>query len=58
MRTGDGARVPFGPQPDTILEINTALGSSERHSPPGGGVPVPPVTSVHPEAPDNLLEVL
>ena len=21
-----------------------------------GGVPIPPVTSVHPEAPDNLLE--
>ena len=23
-----------------------------------GGVPIPPVTSVHPEAPDNLLEAL
>ena len=23
-----------------------------------GGAPIPPVTSVHPEAPDNLLEVL
>ena len=23
-----------------------------------GGAPIPPVTSVHPEAPDNLLEAL
>ena len=58
METGDGVRVPFGPQPDTIPEIYTAPGSSERHSPRGGNVPVPPVTSVQPEAPDNLLEAL
>ena len=58
MGTGDGAQVPFGPQPDTIPEIYMAPGSSERHSPPRGGVPVPPVTSVQPEAPDNLLEAL
>ena len=32
--------------------------SRERASPKGGGVPVPPVTSVQPEAPNNLLEVL
>ena len=54
MGTGNGARVPFGPQP----EIYTAPGSSERHSLQGGNVPVPPVTSVQPEAPDNLLEAL
>ena len=58
METGDGDRVPFGPQPDTIPEIYTALGSSERHSPQGGSAPVPPMTSVQPEAPDNLLEAL
>lgn len=58
MGTSDGAQVPFGPQPDTIPEINTAPGSGERHSPQGGSVPVPPVTSVQPEAPDNLLEAL
>ena len=58
MGTGDGARVPFGPQPDTIPEIYTAPGSSEPHSLQGGNVPVPPVTSVQPEAPDNLLEAL
>ena len=58
MGTGNGGLVPFGPQPDTIPETNTALESSERPSPKGGGVPVPPVTSVQPEAPDNLLEAL
>ena len=58
METGEGIRVPFGPQPDTIPEIYTAPGFNERHSPQGGSVPVPPVTSVQPEAPDNLLEAL
>ena len=58
MGTSDGARVPFGHQPDTIPEIYTAPGSSERHSLQGGNVPVPPVTSVQPEALDNLLEAL
>ena len=58
METGERVRVPFGPQPDTIPEIYTAPGSSERHSPQGGSVPVPPVTSVQPEAPDNLPEAL
>ena len=58
MGTGNGGQVPFGPQPDTIPETYTAPESSERPSPKGGGVPVPPVTSVQPEAPDNLLEAL
>ena len=58
METGDGGQIPFGPQPDTISEIYAAPESSERHSPKGGNVPVPPVTSVQPEAPDNLLEAL
>ena len=58
MGTGDVDQIPFGPQPDTIPETYTAPESSERHSPQGGGVPVPPVTSVQPEAPDNLLEAL
>ena len=35
-----------------------APGSSEWHSPQGGNVHVPPVTSVQLEAPDNLLEAL
>ncbi|XP_073362821.1 uncharacterized protein [Aegilops tauschii subsp. strangulata] len=58
MGTGDGARVSFGPQLDTLPEIYTAPGSNERHSPRQGSVPVPPVTSVQPEASDNLLEAL
>ena len=58
MGTGDGGRVPFKPQPVTIPEIYAAPESNERHSPKGGDVPVPPVTSVQPEAPDNLLEAL
>ena len=58
MGTGDGCQGPSGPQPDTILETYTAPESSERPSPKGGSVPVPPVTSVQPEAPNNLLEAL
>ena len=58
MGTGDGGKIPFGPQPDTIPETYTAPESSERPSPKEGGVHVPLVTSVQPEAPDNLLEAL
>ena len=58
METGDGGQIPFGPQPDTISEIYTTPGSGERHSLQGGNVPIPSVTSVQPEAPDNLLEAL
>ena len=58
MGTGDGCRVPFGPQPDTTPEIYAAPESSERHSLKGGNVPVPPVTSVQPEALDDLLGAL
>ena len=58
MGTGDGGRVPFGPEPDTIPEIYAAPRSSERHSPKGGNVPVSPMTSIQPEAPDDLLEAL
>ena len=58
METGNGGHVQFGPQPNTIPETYTAPESSEQPSPKGGGVPVPPVTYVQPEAPDNLLEVL
>ena len=58
METGDGGHIQFGPQPDTIPETYTAPESSEQPPPKGGGVPVPPVTSVHQEAPDNLLEAL
>ena len=58
MGTGAGDQVQFGPQPDFIPETYMAPESSERPSPKGGDVSVPPVTSVQPEAPDNLLEAL
>ena len=58
MGTGDGGRVPFGPEPDTIPEIYAAPESSERQAPKGWNVPALPVTSIQLEAPDNLLEAL
>ena len=58
MGTGDGGRVPFGPEPGNIPETYAAPESIERHAPRGGSVPIPPVTSIQLEAPDSLLEVL
>ena len=58
METGDGGHVQFGPQPDTVPETYTAPESGEQPPSREGGVPVLPVTSVQPEAPDNLLEAL
>ena len=52
METGDGGHVQFGPQPKMVPESGEQPPSRE------GGVPIPPVTSVQPEAPDNLLEAL
>ena len=48
----------FGPQPDTVLETNTAPESSRRPSSAGEGVPVPPATSAQPEASGALLAAL
>ena len=47
----------FGPQPNTAPEPSMVLDSGRR-SPVKGGQPSVPVSSVHPEAPDNLLEAL
>ena len=58
METGDGDHVQLGPQPNTIPEAHTALESGKQPPSKEGGAPIPPVTSVHPEAPDTLLEVL
>ena len=58
MGTDGGGRVPFGPQPDIITETCTTPESGERPSPKGRGVHVLLVTSVQPEAPDDLLEAL
>ena len=56
---GDG--VPesseFGPQPNTAPEPPVVPGSYRRPPSKRGKTPVP-VTSVQPEAPDNLLEAL
>ena len=58
METSDGGHIQLGPQLNTILEIYTDLESRKQPPSKGVGAPVPPVTSVHPEAPDNLLEAL
>ena len=47
----------FGPQPDTAPEPLMVPDSSTR-SPVKGGQPSVPVSSVQPEAPDNLLEAV
>ena len=51
-------RPEFGPQPETIPETNTVPELCQQPPSIEGGAPIPPMTSVHPEAPDNLLEVL
>ena len=56
---GDG--VPesseFGPQPNTAPDPPAVPGSGKRPPSKRGKTPMP-VTSVHPEAPENLLEAL
>ena len=56
-----GSKAPegseFGPQPNTAPEPPVVPGSGRRPPSKRGKTPVP-VTSVHPEAPDNLLEAL
>ena len=47
----------FGPQPNTAPEPPVVPDSCRRPPSKRGETPVP-VTSVHPEAPDNLLGVL
>ena len=46
-----------GPEPDTASEPSV-VPESGRRPPSKKGKPTTPVTSVQPEAPDNLLEVL
>ena len=56
-----GSKAPegseFGPQPNTAPEPPVVPDSGRRPPSKRGKTPVP-VTSVHPEAPDNLLGVL
>ena len=56
---GDGApeSSEFGPQPNTALEPRVVPGSGRWPPSKRGKTPVL-VTSVYPEAPDNLLEAL
>ena len=58
METDDGDRAQFGPHMSTDPETRTAPESDKQLPSREGRVPVPPATSVQPEAPNNLLEAL
>ena len=58
METGDGGHIQFGPLPNTVPKTYTAPDSGEQPPFKEGGVPIPPVTSIQPEAPDALREAL
>ncbi|XP_048554297.1 uncharacterized protein LOC125535281 [Triticum urartu] len=53
-----GDHLEFDPQSDTVSETRTAPESSRRPSPARECVPVPPATSVQPEAPGASLAAL
>ena len=55
MGADGGGHLEFGSQPDTVPETNTAPESGKQHLSAGGDMPVPPATSVQPEALDALL---
>ena len=57
MDSDEGGRSKLGPQPDTAPEPLVVPDSGRQPLTKGGELPVP-MTSVHPEAPDNLLEAL
>ena len=57
MDSDDGGRSKSGPQPDTTPEP-PVLPDSGREPLAKGGEPSVPMTFVHPEASDNLLEAL
>ena len=54
METGDGGHIQFGPQANTAPETYTASESGKKPPSKEGGMPIPPVSSVQPEAPDTL----
>mgnify|MGYP005828834505 CR=1 FL=1 len=58
MDTDDGGHIQFGPQPNIIPETHTAPELGKHYLSKEGGMPIPPVTSVHLEASDTLLEAL
>ena len=58
MQTGDGGHIQFGRSPNTVPETYTARESGKQPPSNEGDAPIPPATSVYPEAPDTLLEAL
>ena len=57
MDSDNGGRSQFGPQPNTAPETQVVPDSGRQPLPKEGEPPVP-MTSVHPDAPDSLLETL
>ena len=57
MESDNGGRNKFGPHPNTAPKIQVVPDSGRQPLPKEGEPPVP-MTSVHPEASDNLLEAL
>ena len=58
MDIDGGGYLEFGPKPDIIPETGMAPESGRQPPSAGGGVPVPPATSVQPEVSDALLVAL
>ena len=58
METGDGGHIQLVPQPNMVPETYAAPEPGKQPPTKGGGAPIPPVTSVQPEVPDTLMEVL
>ena len=58
MGADGGGHIEFGTEQDAISETNTAPESSRQPHSAGGGMPVPPATSVQPEVSDALLVAL
>ena len=58
METGDGGHIQFGPQPNTVPEAYAAPKPDKQPPSKEGGAPIPPMTSIQPEAPDTLMEAL
>ena len=58
MDTNDGGRIQFVPQPNAAPETQVAPDSGRPPLSNEGGEPTPSVTSVHPKAPDRLLEAV
>lgn len=58
MDFDDGGRIQFGPQPNIAPKTQVSLDSRRPPLSNKGGEPTTPVTSVHPEGPDRLLEAL